>query len=143
MAEQTAKALAPKETRPALACRLRQRVGRRGPSPTTGEVEIENISSDAIEIEVWMHPLQYLNVFVTDAAGDPVPAPPYGHIFSPMGSPSIFRLAPGEKYIHNVSLMGTVPKEKQLPGTYTVQAVYEYKGLKAVSEQLRVQLPAK
>jgi hypothetical protein len=78
---------------------------------------------------------------ITDEAGNPVPATPYSDIFSPYGSIHLFRLAPGEKYIHNVGLLNGVPKEKRLPGTYTVRAVYKYKGLKAVSEPLQVQIP--
>jgi hypothetical protein len=106
-------------------------------------VEIENVSSSAIEIEVTMHPLQYLALVITDASGNLVPAVPYGNIFSPREVPYLFRLAPGETYKHNVSLLGTVPEEKKLPGSYTVRAVYDYNGMKAVSEPLRVQLPAK
>lgn len=143
MGQQTAKTSAPKETRAALVCRLRHRLGRRESSPTAGEVEIENVSSDAIEMEVTMHPLQYLNLVITDAAGDLVSAAPYGNIFSPREIPYLLRLAPGEKYTHNVSLLGTVAEENQLAGTYTVHAVYEYNGLRAVSEPLQVQLPAK
>jgi hypothetical protein len=106
-------------------------------------VEIENVSADVIEIEVTMHPLQYLNLVIRDGAGNPVPAAPYGHIFSPRETSYILRLLPGEKYTHNVSLLGTVPEGNQLPGTYTVHAVYEYNGLKAVSEPLQVEVPAK
>jgi hypothetical protein len=106
-------------------------------------VEIENISPDVIEIEVTMHPLQYLDLVIRDAAGDLVPAPPYGHIFSPRETPYLFRLAPGEKYTHSVSLLGNVPADRQLPGTYTVRAEYEYNGLRAGSEPLQVELTAK
>lgn len=143
MGEQMRKTCDPKGTVSALACRLRHKgSGRRGPPlPTAGEVEIENICPQVIEIEVRMHPLQYLSIEITDAAGNPVPASPYSDIFSPHETSYIFRLAPGEKYIHNVGLLGGVPKEKQLPGTYTVRAVYQYKGLKAVSEPLQVQIP--
>lgn len=143
MGEPMTKTVAPRETGAALACRLRHRPGGRRVSPAAGEVEIENLSAEEIEIEVTMHPLQYLNVVITDAAGDLVPTAPYGHLFSPREIPYVLRLAPREKYTHNVSLLGTVPEERQLPGTYTVRAVYEYHGLKAVSEPLRVQLPAK
>jgi hypothetical protein len=107
-----------------------------------GEVEIENLSPDVITIEVTMHPLQYLNLVITDTAGNRVPAPAYGHLFSPRETPYLWRLAPGEKFTHNVALLGNIPAEKQLPGTYTVHAVYEYNGLKAVSEALRLDLPA-
>jgi hypothetical protein len=121
----------------ALACRLRPR----GSTPAGGEVEIENVSQDVVEIEVTMHPLQYLELLITDAVGEPVAAPPYGHIFSPRERPYVLRLAPGEKYVHNVGLLGNVPEERRLPGTYTVRAVYEYDGLRAVSDLLRVSLP--
>jgi hypothetical protein len=106
-------------------------------------VEIENISAEPIEIEVTMHPLQYLNVLVTDETGNVLPAPPYGHLFSPREGAYVLRLAPGEKYTHNVSLLGTLIEEKQLPGTYTVRCVYEYGDLKAVSEPVRVEIPSK
>ena len=122
----------------AIACRLRRRP--LGNSSTAGEVEIENLSSVLIEIEVTMHPLQYLNLVIADATGAVVPARPYPHVFSPREKPYIFRLAPGDKYTHNVCLLGTIPEEQQLPGRYTVRAAYEYNGLKAVSEPLQVQL---
>jgi hypothetical protein len=126
-----------------IACRLRPRPGRRGPSPTAGEVEIEKVSPETITIAVTMHPLQYLDLVITDAAGDLVPAAPYGHPFSPRESPWGLRLGPGEKYLHNVSLLGTIPPETQVPGTYTVRAVYTYGGLRTVSEPVQVEIPAK
>jgi hypothetical protein len=141
MVQETVNTAATQQTRAALACRLRHRPGRRGPSPTAGEVEIENISQEEICIEVTMHPLQYLDLAITDAAGAPLPTRPYGNIFSPRETPYLLRLAPGEKYTHNVSLLGNVAAEKQLPGAYTVQAVYEHNGLRAVSEPVSVCLP--
>jgi hypothetical protein len=140
MSDQMAPTAVPVETKTAIACRLRHRMGRRGPSPTAGEVEIENISPGAIEIEVTMHPLQYLDLVIRDEAGNLVSAAPHGNIFSPREKPYIFRLEPGEKYTHNVSLLGTVPEEMHLPGTYTVRAVYEYNGLEADSETVEVRI---
>jgi hypothetical protein len=121
---------------------LRRREGRRGVSPTAGEVEIENVSPNVVEIKGTMHPLQYLNLVILDERGRPVPAAPYGNLFSPRERPYVLRLAPGESYTHNVSLLGTIAPDKQVPGTYTVQAVYEYEGMEAVSEPLCVQIPA-
>jgi hypothetical protein len=127
-----------------LVCRLRHRQSSRGYSPTAGEIEIENRSADAIEIENDRHPLQYLDIVVADGNGVVVNTQwHYGDIFSPRGNVCTLRLGPGEKYTHVVSLMGTIPAEERVPGTYTVHAVYEYNGLKAVSEPLRVELPAK
>jgi hypothetical protein len=125
-----------------LACRLRPRHPLRGLSAIAGEVELENTSSSVLEIEMRTSPLQYLNLVVTDAAGKVVSDSVYGDLFSPLAEPYTLRLQPGEKFTAPVSLMGNVPEEKQQPGTYTVQAVYEYGGLRTVSEPLRVQLPA-
>jgi hypothetical protein len=142
MGEHAATLPARKASKSILECRIRHRVGRAGPSPTSGEIEIENVSPNAIDIEVSMHPLQFLNLVITDAAGNLLPAAPYGDLFSPCETPYILSLAPGEKFTHNVSLLGTLPKEKQLPGSYSVRAVFEYNGFKAVSDPLKVQIPA-
>jgi len=126
-----------------LVCRLRHKQLQRGSSPIAGEIELENTSSSVIEIETDMHPLQYLNIVVTDLRGIILSEGHYGDNFSPCGRINIHHLGPGEKYRHIVSLLGTLPQEKWLPGTYMVKAVYQYKGLRAVSEPLQVQLPAK
>src|SRR5947209_7282942 len=119
-----------------LVCRLRRRQLLRGNSSTAGEVELENASPNVLAIENEMHPLQYLNLVVTDATGTVLSVGSYGDIFSPRGRIDTLRLAPGAKYSHTVPLLGTLPQEKRLPGTYTVQAVYECNGLRAVSEPL-------
>jgi hypothetical protein len=141
MAEQLIEADKSSPARPALTCRLRQKTqGRAAQSPTAGEVELENTSADVLEIELQMSPFQHLNLVVTDAAGRVVSEGHYGDRFSPLEEPYVFRLQPGEKYTGSVSLLGTVPEQKRLPGTYTVRAVYEYKRLIAVSEPFHVQL---
>jgi hypothetical protein len=127
-----------------LACRLRikpAQEGQRPPPPGCGEVELENTSAKPIEIELQMSPLQYLNLVVRDAAGNVVSEGHYGNRFSPLAEEYPFRLEPGQKYTHNVSLLGTVPETKQLPGRYTVQAVYQARGLTAVSAPLEIELP--
>src|SRR5262249_12011238 len=129
-------------TRTGLVCRLRARQYRRGLSPTAGEFELENVSPDAVEIEVRSSPLQYLNLIVTEAGGAVVSGHWYGDLFSPLAEPYTLRLGPGESYVGPVSLLGNVPSDKRLPGEYVVQAVYEYEGLRAVSEPMRVELPS-
>lgn len=144
MCEEMSKPSDAERAEPALACRLRRKLRlRHGPaSPLAGEVELENLSPNAIEIEWDRHPLQHLDLVITDAEGNSVPATPFSDDFSPYSvEPQIFRLAPGEKFVHNVGLLGGVPRQKQLPGTYTVRAVYKYNGHTAVSEPLEVQLP--
>ncbi len=125
-----------------LACRLGHRTLRRGPLPTAGEVELTNLSPDVLEIQFRTSPLQYLNLVVLDASGEVVSQGFYGDFFSPLAEPYTLRLKPGEKYVGPVHLLGNVPEAKRLPGVYTVQAVYEYNGLKTVSEPLQVELPA-
>jgi hypothetical protein len=139
MAEQGIKGAPPEQD--VLVCRLRHRSGRQGPSPIGGEVEIENASARAVEIEVDMHPLQYLNLVVLNAEGATVSEWHYGDVFSPLGRTYFLRLAPGEKYTHNVCLLGNVPEEKRQPGNYAVRAVYKHKEFRAVSEPLTVELP--
>src|SRR5262245_48871896 len=113
-----------------LVCRLRRKPGR---SPTAGEVELENTSPSIVELEVRSSPLQYLNLVVTGPSGGVVSNWFYGEMFSPLAKPYTFRLTPGERFTANVSLLGNVPEDRRLPGMYTVQAVYEYRGLRAIS----------
>src|SRR5579871_2153997 len=63
-------------------------------------------------------------------------------IFSLRARIDTLRLPPGAKYRHLVSLLETLPRAKQVSGIYTVQAVYEYHGLTAVSQPLDVELRA-
>lgn len=141
MSEVTAARSEPLPAHSGLACRLRHREPRRGPSPVAGEVELENTSTNPLEIVVRTSPLQYLNLIVADSAGNVVSDSPYGDLFSPLAEPYTFRLRPGEKFVHGVSLVGNVPEDRRKPGPYLVQAVFEYNGLRAVSEPLPVQLP--
>lgn len=140
MAEQSAETRTSSQIRSALVCRLRHRTTGRALSPTSGEVELENASSHPLEIEWGMHPFQHLNLLVTDDRGTTVSAWHYGNLFSPLGKIVTLRLGPGEKYTHNVSLLGNVPEERRRPGCYTVRAVYQYRDLKAVSDPVEVQL---
>src|SRR4051812_40233124 len=93
-----------------LVCRLRRKPGR---SPTAGEVELENTSPGVVELEVRSSPLQYLNLVITGPSGEVVSDWFYGELFSPLAEPYAFRLAPGEKFTANVSLLGNVPQEKR------------------------------
>jgi hypothetical protein len=126
-----------------VLCRLRAKTGgRTAGSGLAGEVELENIASSALAISVRSSPLQHLNLIVKDAEGRVVSVGHYGNLFSPGPEERTFLLQPGEKYLANVSLLGTVPAESRRPGTYTVQAVYEYDSVRAVSPPFVLEWPA-
>jgi len=101
---------------------------------------LENVSPGVIEIDYDMHPLQYFDLVVTDAGGNVISDRPYSHRFSPLGSSRTLRLAPGEKFVAPVGLLGNVPEQLQTPGCYTVVAVYQYRTLNVISQPFQVRL---
>jgi hypothetical protein len=103
-----------------------------------GEVELENLSAAPLEIAYRMTALQYLNLVVTGPDGKIVSEGHFGDRFAPTLEPVVLRLAPGERFTANVSLFATVPNHPLSPGTYTIQAVYEYNGSRSVSVPLQV-----
>jgi hypothetical protein len=125
-----------------LVCRLRKKLGssRPIPSPTAGEIELENASTVEVPIEFDISFWQYLNLQVTDMHGTVVSAWHYGDCFSPVFPAAVVRLQPGEKVVHPVALLGNVPQDKQTVGRYTVQAIYQYNMIRAVSNPLEVEI---
>jgi hypothetical protein len=140
MSESIASQPKPAPAHATLACRLRARQLQRGSSPLAGEVELENTSSAIVDIEVRSSPLQYLNLMVTDSAGKVVSDSFYGDQFSPVAEPYTLRLRSGEKFTAPVSLLGNACCAQRRPGVYLVQAIFEYNGLRAVSNSLNVEL---
>jgi hypothetical protein len=102
------------------------------------EVELENLSDTLLEIRYWMTVLQYLHLQVSDAAGKVVSQGHFGDRFAPTREPLELRLEPGEKFTANVHLSATVPVYPVPPGTYTVEAVYDYDGIRAASDPMKV-----
>jgi hypothetical protein len=127
---------------PPLACRLRakQVIGRQGPIPNMGEVEVENCSGAPLEIEYTMTPLQFFELEVIGPDGGVVSEGHFSDRFSPTLEPAVLRLMPGEKFTANVSLLATVSHDKRLPGKYTVHASYRFQGGRALAEPLTVEL---
>jgi hypothetical protein len=113
-------------------------VGRRGPVANLAEFELENCSATPLEILYRMTALQYLNLVVTNAAGCVVSEGHFGDRFAPTLEPQVLRLEPGEKFTAIVPLLATVRCEAVPSGMYTVQAVYEYQGARAVSDPVHV-----
>jgi len=133
----------PTSSRPQpFACRLRHKVvvGKRGPIPNMGELDLENQSSAPLEIAYTLTPFQFLELVVTGPSGVVVSE---GHVsdrYSPSLEPLTLRLLPGEKFSTEVPLFATVPQGKRLPGVYQVQAVYDYDGYRAVSDPVMIKL---
>jgi hypothetical protein len=127
---------------PPLTCRLRPKevIGRQGPVPNMGEVELENRSAAPVEIEYTMTPLQFLDLVVIGPGGEVVSEGHFSDRFSPTREPTVLRLMPGEKFTSNVPLLATVPHEKRVPGTYTVQVSYRFQGTRVRAETVTVEL---
>ena len=130
------------QNQPPLARKLRPKevVGRQGPIPNMGEVELENRSDAPIEIEYTMTPLQFFELEVIGPGGATVSEGHFSDRFSPTREPAVLRLMPAEKFTSNVALLATVPRDKRLPGSYTVQASYRFQGRKVMAEPLTVEL---
>ncbi|MCI0463743.1 MAG: hypothetical protein L0Z62_42955 [Gemmataceae bacterium] len=127
---------------PPLTCRLRPKevIGRRGPIPNMGEVELENRSNAPVEIEYTMTPLQFLELEVFGPGGELISEGHFSDRFSPTEEPAVLRLLPGQKFTSNVALLATVPHAKRRPGTYTVRASYRFQGSRLMAEPLTVEL---
>lgn len=130
------------QNQPPLACRLRFKevIGRQGPIPNMGEVELENCSHSPCDIEYTMSPLQFFDLEVIGPAGGIISEGHFSDRFSPTREPALLRLLPGEKFRSNVSLLATAPRDKRRPGRYTVQASYRFHGSKVMAEPLTVEL---
>jgi hypothetical protein len=125
-----------------LACKLRPKevIGRDGPIPNMGEVELENLSDALLEIEYTMTPLQFLQLEVIGPGGKTVSEGHFSDRFSPRLEPAVLRLMPGEKFTSNVSLLATLPLEKRVAGRYTIQASYRFQGKTVMAEPLMLEL---
>jgi hypothetical protein len=130
------------QDRPLLACRLRPKevIGRQGPVPNMGEVELENCSDAPVEIEYTMTPLQFLELEVIGPGGGVVSEGHFSDRFSPARETAVLRLMPGEKFTSNVSLLATLPRDQRLPRRYTVQASYRFQGGRVMADPLMVEL---
>ena len=130
------------QDQPPLACKLRPKevIGRQGPVPNMGEVELENRSDAPLEIEYTMTPLQFFELEVIGPDGGVVSEGHFSDRFSPTREPAVLRLMPGEKFTSNESLLATVSRAKRLPGRYTVQASYRFQGRRVLAEPLAIEL---
>jgi hypothetical protein len=130
------------QNRVSLACRLRPKevTGRHGPIANMGEVELENCSDAPLEIEYTMTPLQFVELEVIGPAGAIVSAGRFCDRFSPTRDAAVLRLLPGGKFTANLSLLATVPRDKRLPGRYTVQASFCFRDTRVMADPLTVEL---
>ena len=125
-----------------LVCTLRPKevIGRQGPIPYMGEVELENHSDMPLEIEYTMTPLQFFELEVTGPSGATVSEGHFSDRFSPTREPAVLRLLPGEKFTSNVALFATVSRERRAPGRYIVHASYCFQGRKVTAEPFMVEV---
>ncbi len=125
-----------------LSCKLRSKevIGRRGPIPYMGEVELDNLSDATLDIEYTMTPLQFLELEVIGPGGELVSEGHFSDRFSPRLEPAVLRLLPGEKFTSNISLLATLPREKRLVGRYKIQASYRFQSRRVLAEPLTIEL---
>jgi hypothetical protein len=123
-----------------LLCRLRNNPSHL--SRFAGEVELENVSGELLQVMIQASEFEHLNLLISDSKGTLVSAFHYGELFSPFSLGHVWELLPGQKFVGSVSLMGNVPPERRLPGRYTIQAVYEFDSLYAASDPLDFELLA-
>ncbi len=119
----------------AVYLRTKEVTGRRGSVAHMGDVELLNVSTAPLEIAYHMTVLQFLNLVVTKADGTVISEGHFGDRFAPTLEEHVLRLEPGESFTANVHLFATVPRIPIPPGVYSVQAVYDYNGDRAVSIQ--------
>lgn len=116
-----------------IACRLR--LNPSAESSYLGDVEIENVSPELIEIMTQASKWEHLNFITWDDNGTIVSKYHYGSGFSPHFQNVVWKWLPGEILtMRCVSLMATVPDNECKPGKYRVQAVYAYETLHAASD---------
>jgi len=118
-----------------LTCQLRRmdENSRCSSVSLMAEIELKNTSTSPIEIEYWLTALQGLNLIVNDGNGKVVSEGHFADRFSPTLDPRILRLEPGESFRASVHLFATVPHALQVPGNYSIKAIYEYNGFQAES----------
>lgn len=97
-----------------------------------------NLSDHTLEIAYRMTVFQFLNLVVVTPTGRVVSEGHFGDRFAPTSEPEVLRLEPGESFAATVHLLATIRNQPVPSGTYLVQAMYEYNGLRAVSEPVEV-----
>jgi len=125
-----------------LQCRIipQRKAGKIG-DIVLGQIELKNVGEASIEIRWYSDPMQYLNLIVRDPDGKNISVFCYGDQFSPYWpAPQILNLHPRESYSSTVNLLGTVKKKNMVPGSYRIQAIYNYENIKAVSEVVEILL---
>lgn len=101
-----------------------------------------NTSAGEVVVAYDLHPLQYLDLVVTDAAGRVRSVGHYGGIFSAFGGVQELRLGSGESFRHTVGLLTTVPRPSEA-GRYAILARFEYGGWRAESGGVEIDATAR
>jgi hypothetical protein len=132
----------PNSAASALACRLiiEPRSEKSGPLPPA-RVELTNASQGILKIDCPSHVLEHLTFLVATQDGKVISRRKYGNLLIRARRDAVLplQLQPGESIDYAVSLLGAIPEDGRKPGRYLVQAVYEYKTVKAFSEPVQVE----
>ena len=114
-------------------------------TPDKAEVTITNISNANVDIGSQLGWEEHLDLRVKDPTGANVKTEPLSSFLS---TQSLFKpkpdiLKPGEVHLTEVGLLGGVPEEERITGTYQVQAVYTIDNKEYTSDWVEIKWPWK
>ncbi len=116
-----------------------------GDVPGSADVAITNISCADVDIGSKSGPYAHLDLRVKDPTGAIVKTEPLSSLLSTQSllKPKQYILKPGEVYRCKVDLLGQVPVEKRIAGTYKVKALYTIGNKEYGSAEVEIQWPWK
>jgi intracellular proteinase inhibitor BsuPI len=105
-----------------------------------GTIALTNTSDrDAVMI-YRCHPLQYVDVVISNPESKLISKYCYGHLFSPSDREHSLIIHPGETVSFPVSLFAGIDKKDRLPGQYFVKAIVTYNGVATESNTIKVSI---
>ncbi len=120
---------------PFVRCDLQKRSGG---SPLDGKLELAVYSTRVLLVAFNEHLLQYLRFTITSPLGE-VFEGPYAS-FGPLAPTHHHRFSPGERMSVRVNLLNTIAADQITVGAYTVEAVYDYDGVRSRADPVRVEV---
>jgi hypothetical protein len=111
-------------------------------TPDAAEVTITNISNANVDIRSPLGWVAHLDLRVKDPNGANAKTEPLNSYLSTKSfDPKPDILKPGEVRLTDLVLLGSVPEEERIPGTYRVQAVFTIDNKECTSDWVEIKWP--